>query len=1056
MSFIKNSFLIIIIGFVISGSYVQADISPDLLKGMKARSIGPAVTSGRMTALDVVTSNIKIMYAATATGGVWKSNDEGLTWKPIFDDQPVASIGSIAINQQNPDIVWVGTGEGNTRNTTSIGGGVFKSMDAGNTWVFMGLGESERINRIALHPTNPDIAYVAAGGKLWGPNNERGIYKTTDGGKTWNSILYVNEDTGATDIKIDPSNPHKLFAAMWQFRRTPYSFTSKGPGSGLYVSHDGGDNWNRFEEEDGMPKGDLGKMVVSISPSNPQKIYALVEAEKSALIVSSNGGESWETANDSPGIANRPYYYTEVLVDPNDENTLFNIDMMVNKSNNGGKNFEPVSAVSCCTEPNAIHVDNHTMWINPYNSDHMMLGSDGGIAISRDGGNNWRFVANLPISQFYHLGLDNDIPYNIYGGLQDNGSWRGPSEVWEPEGIRNHHWLEYSMGDGFDTASDPRNSNIGYTMSQFGGFSRFNLETGSIKLIKPQTNDVDVPLRFNWSAGFALSPHNPDVVYYGSQYIHKSTNRGDSWTTISDDLTTNDVEKRKRVEGMETMPHTTIISIAPSPLDENIIWVGTDDGRVHVTRDGGISWESIEARAKARGLNKGAWVPMIDPSPHDVGTAFIVMEDHRRSNMNPYLFRVEKFGKKWRNIINDDDVKGYALSVKQDHIDPDLIFLGTEFGLFYTLDGGKAWSKWTQGVPTVSVMDLAIQKREDDLVLGTHGRSFFVIDDYSGLRNLNEDDFEGGLKFLSASKGVQYTVRRSPSTRFTGNGEYQGENQPYGSAITFLAKLDDKPQKATIEISNGMGEIVRTFKTGIHEGINRVNWSLRYDGNAEPRKPGAPKTEDLPEGRYAIPGTYKASIKYDGEVVSGEITVIPDPKLTLSQNDWATTANFLDHMFALRKVATKAMERIAFAKHDLELIQKMIKDALPSDAQDDNPLKVSEVKTKEILEGLDEIEKYFLIQGLADDQSKHVTAHISSAMSYAGYGGKGNFADSTFTKVTDNAKKAATIAEISLKQALSDLNGFFEEDLADFKASIAGLNLEYLKSNNPLQIPTRD
>ena len=1055
MSFLKNSFFVILFGVLLNGGSVQADIDGSLLKGMKARSIGPAVTSGRLTAIDVVTSNTKTIYAATATGGVWKSIDEGLTWKPIFDDQPVASIGSIAINQQNPDIVWVGTGEGNTRNTTSIGGGVFKSMDGGNTWAFMGLGESERINRIALHPTDPNVAYIAAGGKLWGPNDERGVFKTTDGGNTWVPVLQVNEDTGATDIKIDPSNPHKLFAAMWQFRRSPYNFKSGGPGSGLYVSHNGGDSWRRYEEEDGMPEGELGKMTVSISPSNPEKVYALVEADKSALLVSNNGGKSWETANDSRGIANRPYYYMEILVDPNDEDRLYNIFMMVTKSENGGKDFEPISAISCCAEPNAIHVDNHAMWINPNNSDHMMLGNDGGMAISRDGGENWRFVSNVPVSQFYHIALDNDTPYNIYGGLQDNGSWRGPSEVWTPDGIRNHHWLEFSMGDGFDAASDPRDSNIGYTMSQGGQISRFNLRTGSIRFIKPQTNDIDIPLRFNWNAGFALSPHNPDVLYYGSQYIHKSTNRGDSWTTISEDLTTNDEEKRKRVEGVETMSHTTIITIAPSPIDENVIWVGTDDGRVHVTQDGGITWESIEARAKARGLDKGAWVPMIDPSPHDAGTAYIVMEDHRRSNMAPYLFRVENFGKKWRNIV-DDSVKGYALSVRQDHLDPNLIFLGTEFGLFFTLDGGKAWSKWINGVPTVSVMDMAIQKRENDLVLGTHGRSIFIIDDYSGLRDLAEADLGADLKFLSAARGIQYTVRRAAGSRFTGSGEYQGENQPYGSAITFVVNPGEKPEKATISIADNAGKTVRTFKTDVHKGINRVNWSLRYDGNPTARKPGTPANDDLPEGRFAIPGTYQATIKYGDEVVSGDIQVIADPKLSLTQSDWVTTANFLDHLLGLGKVATSAMERISFAKHDLDLIKKMIEDGTSKDAGDEDPFKLAIIKANGIQERLEEIEKHFRNQGFGGDRSKLVTAHIANALGYAGFGGAGNFADSTFSKVTDNARKASTTAEMLLGSAIQDVNEFFAGDLADFKTSIQGLGLEYLKNAEPLKIPSMD
>ncbi|MDZ4730022.1 MAG: hypothetical protein SH820_08790 [Xanthomonadales bacterium] len=630
----------IMLTFLLVSGSAQAGLDAELLQGLKARSIGPAAVSGRITSIDVVRSNSKHMVIGAATGGVWISPNGGLTWTPVFDDQPVASIGAVAINQQNPDIIWVGTGEGNVRNSTSIGAGMFKSVDGGRSWQQVGLAASERINRIALHPNNPNVAYAAAMGNLWGENTERGIYKTSNGGASWERILYTDEKTGGTDVKLDPFNLEKVYASLWQFRRWPYFFKSGGPGSGMYISWNGGKDWTRKTEDDGLPAGELGRITVAPSAAEAGRVYALVEAEKSALVRSEDGGVSWTRVNESYDIMSRPFYYTEIAADPENADRVYNIFENLAVSIDGGKSFENNPVVVCCAAGNFIHIDNHAFWINPDDPKHLVIGNDGGIGISHDRGATWRFVRNLPLSQFYHIAVDNDLPYNIYGGLQDNGSWRGPAEVWETGGIRNLHWYDIGFGDGFDALPDPENSRQGYAMSQGGNLTRWNLDTGEQRLIRPDPQPVNADLRFNWNAGLAQDPFDAATIYYGSQFLHKSTDRGNSWTVISPDLTSNNPEFQTfRNSGGLTLDvtaaenYTTIVAVATSPLEQGLLWVGTDDGRVHVSLDGGENWNRIDGKAK--GVNSGAWVPMIAPSPHEAGTAFVVLDDHRRSDMRP-------------------------------------------------------------------------------------------------------------------------------------------------------------------------------------------------------------------------------------------------------------------------------------------------------------------------------------------------------------------------------------------------------------------------------------
>ncbi len=1068
----------------------------DLLSGLSARTLGPAAVGGRISAIDAVVSDPNRVVVGVATGGVWISDNGGVTWEPVFDKEAVASIGALAINQSNPDIIWVGTGESNVRNSTSIGGGVYKSVDGGKSWQLAGLPDSERIDRIALHPSDPDIVYVAAMGTLWGPNSERGVYKTSDGGDTWQRILYVDQQTGATDIKMDPSNPDKLYAAMWQFRRWPYFFKSGGPGSGMYISYDAGKTWKQKTEEDGLPAGELGRMVFGISAAEPKRVYALVEAKTSALLVSHDGGEAWSTVNEDYDVTVRPFYYTEIAVDPTNANRVYNIDTRLRMSIDGGKTFELNEVIDCCAPGNTLHIDNHAFWINPNDSRHIIVGNDGGLGVTHDRGETWRFVNNMPLAQFYHIAVDNDHPYHIYGGLQDNGSWRGPSEVWENAGIRNVHWQEVGFGDGFDTLADPENSRRGYVMSQGGYLNRWDLDTGEQRLIRPDPHGKDVDLRFNWNAGFAQDPFDAATIYYGSQYLHMSLDRGNTWTVISDDLTSNDPDMQTfRESGGITYDvtaaenYTSIVAVAPSKIEQGVIWVGTDDGRVHVTRDGGQNWYRIDQRA--RGVPAGAWVPMIAPSPRDPAIAFVVFDDHRRGNMQSYVYRVENYGQRWRSLATDE-LSGYALSVLQDHEDPNLLFLGTEFGLFVSVDAGKSWAKFTAGVPTVSVMDMAIQERENDLVLGTHGRSVYVIDDYSALRNLSDEDFGSRLKILSATTGQHYDANQTPSTRFTGSAEFRAENEPYGVMLTFMANgqdlrhpnaeaererkillresqeddddgedadddgedaddgEEDEDVKVTITVKDASGKVIRTYRDTVYQGINRTTWDMKIDGaRALPGPEKHDYKDGLPAGPEVPPGRYSITLALDhpdshATVASIDVQTVADPRSRHSQSE-------IEHSFAarvdllkLQKASVSAVERIVKLREEVGTITKLI--GARQGADENQKLIALKEQATAVKDSLDDLEKRFRsppkTKGYVYTADK-IVSKVGFAQAYVG---------STLDTPSDAAETYVRIAHDAVDHGLADLNSFFRGDLEDFRKAVDSAGIGLLSDTEPVSV----
>ncbi len=1069
------------LGWALMGAFLWTSFAPaadaavdfSLLAPMKARAIGPAGMSGRIAAVVADPQSPNTIYVGAATGGLWRSVDGGLTWDPLFDDQPMASIGAIAIDPSNSAVLWVGTGEGNLRNSVSIGNGIYRSRDGGRSWEHLGLEGSERIHRIFVHPTNPDRVWVAALGKMWGDNEERGVYRTDDGGRSWQRILYVNERTGCADLELDPNNPDKLFAAMYEYRRSPWFYQSGGPGSGLYRSVDGGDSWTRLEPEDGMPEGDLGRIGLAVAPSDSRHVYAYVEAKENLLLHSSDGGFSFSDTGARDRIGSRPFYYADLRVDSADPSRVYSLWSLVSVSDDYGKSFSNLMPWD------AAHPDHHAMWIDPLDPNYIIEGNDGGVYISRDRGETWRFVNNLPLAQFYHIAVDMDLPYHVFGGMQDNGSWRGPSSVWENGGIRNHHWQEVSFGDGFDTQPMPDDSMRGYSMSQQGYLNRWNMRTGEVRSIRPAPID-DQPLRFNWNAGFAQNPFDADTIYYGSQYLHRSRDRGLSWETISGDLTTNNPEWQEQaksggltldVTGAENF--TTIVAVEPSPLRSGLIWVGTDDGRVQLTRNGGQSWESVEDRAK--GVPKNTWVPHICASPHDPSVAFVVFDNHRRSDTATYVYRTTDYGRKWTSISRPN-IEGYALSIEQDPVDPDLLFLGTEFGLWLSLDGGENWAKWTHGVPTVGVRDLVIHPRDHDLVIGTHGRAAFILDDIRPLREIDEAVLAEPLYFFEVADAQQYEVRQTGASRFPGATEFRGENRPYGALLNFVvngeglphpdeevekaeqiarrARDEDSgsedadsataegtgdaagpPTKAQIKILDASGEEVRSFEREVTRGLNRVVWNLRSDGFRNP--PGSERDFfDDPQGPEVSPGEYTVVLEFGEESAKRPVRVLNDPRLKISAEDRRANYETRRRVGALQDLLADALTRIVDARDDVDLvierIERVRREAKARGVEweeEAKPYADLEKEAREFRKELVDLEKEIRIppdtKGIpADDTPLGRVRRVQW------------FLGSSWEAPSSEVLEYLRRAEVATRTAVESTNAFFAEKLPEFRRKV--------------------
>jgi len=946
----------IFITLLLSASSYGQELDMSMLRDLKPRSIGPAGMSGRVTAIDVNLQDPKIIFVGAASGGLWRSKDGGVTWKPVFDGEQVLSIGAVAIDQKNPDVIWVGTGEGNPRNSLTSGYGLYRSLDGGDTWQRMGLEKTRNIYRIIVSPESSDVVYVGAIGAPWGPQEDRGVYRTKDGGKSWEKILFVNELTGVADMVMDPVNPKKMFVAMWEHRRWPWFFKSGGPGSGLYVTLDGGDNWEKLTADDGLPKGELGRIGLAISRSNPDYVYAFIESKKNGLYRSEDGGKTWHLQG-TKNIGDRPFYYADIYVDPQNENRVYTLFSRVNVSEDGGKTFRSLIRGN-------IHPDHHAWWISPDNPDFMIEGNDGGMAITYDRGKTWRFVQNLPVGQFYHISVDTDRPYHVYGGMQDNGSWRGPAYVWSSGGIINTYWDNLFGGDGFDVVPDKSNPRYCYAMSQQGYVGRVDMETGYNKNIRP-VDPEGKTLRFNWNAAIAADPFDPNTIYFGSQFLHKSPDNGNTWTIISPDLTTNDTSRLKQLEsggltydvtGAEN--YETIIAIAPSPVQQGVIWVGTDDGNLQLTRDGGKHW--VNLAGKLKGVPAGSWIPQIQASKYNAGEAFVVVNNYRRMDFSPYLYHTTNFGKSWERMADSKDVFGYVLSFVQDPIEPKLMFLGTENGLYVSIDGGENWSHWTNGYPAgVSTMDMVIHPREHDLVIGTFGRAAYILDDIRPLRELAHKGLsvlDEPIHAFTPPVAWEVSSKSAPGLFAGGDSYFRGENRPMGAIITFSVQNGDpeadkenektanhskqsqyrsmdagadgnispKAKKVKIFIINSDNDTVRTLIRVPKTGVNRFVWRLDRKGYRFPGTPRQkPGSEERGGGGYVLPGNYKLVFSYQGQKDSTLLTVKTDPRMNVDVEAIKANRAMIEPVMKKMEMLAEAMQRIKECKAIMQEVNKM-------------------------------------------------------------------------------------------------------------------------------------
>ncbi len=901
----KKSITLLITIFLLSFNSFGQEITlkgKELFGGIQARHIGPALMSGRIIDVENHPTNPRIIYIGAAGGGVWKSSDAGTTFSSIFDDH-AQSIGVVKLDPKDPDnTIWVGTGEIWTRNSVSIGDGLYKSTDGGSNWnKIEGFENSERISSIAINPDNTDEMYVGVLGALWNDSEDRGVYKSNDGGKTWDKVLYIGPSTGAADVIMDPKNPSILYTSMWEFRRSGWSFVSGGKTSALYKSTDSGKTWNKIHN--GFPTGDLGRIAIAVAPSDSTILYSVLETGEKAtngLWKSTNAGESWEHLNNDFGLTVRPFYFSRITIDPKNPDVVIKGGLSGSISRDGGKTFKSLGQ---------MHSDIHDIVFDINNSDVIYTGTDGGFYRSWDGGTTFEINENLPLSQFYHISVDNETPYNVYGGLQDNGSWYGPSS--SSGGVNARDWNSVGYGDGYRVLRHPTKNIIYSEMQGAQNVWRYDVDNNRTRTIQPMKRKGDPDLRFNWNPPMAISAFVPDRFYMGSQFVHRSDDMGESWEIISPDLTTNDKSKQDQsksgglsIDNSGAEMHTTIFTIAESPLDKDILWVGTDDGNVQITKDGGKNWENVTENLV--GIPANTWVGHIEASVHGKGTAYAVFEGHTTGDIKPYTLKTNDFGQTWTNIITDD-IKGYVRNIQEDYVSENLLFIGTEFGLFVTIDGGKNWSKFENNMPATAVHFIDLQKATNDLVMGTHGRGVIIIDDISPLRELSQDVLIKNVHFFKTKPFVM-----QEEIGFSGScgseTQFVGQNKSKAARIVYYLKKRHTFGKMKMEVQDMDGNKITDLSPSKSKGINIVSWSF----NTNTPKMAEGKT--LSFGGFTSPrvpaGNYKIVMTKGKKSYDHIIEVIYDEKS-------ATTLSERKEQEALTQTLFMMVEDLAFMVYEV-------------------------------------------------------------------------------------------------------------------------------------------